>query len=69
MYSQIFLVQELSRDIAAKECTLESFAYAKKVPFIFNNISESIFHTKMIQLSPESWYQELYNEGCNIAMR
>ena len=49
MYSQVFLVQVLSRDIAAKECMLESFAYAKKVPFIFNDISESIFHTKMIQ--------------------
>ena len=49
MYSQIFLVLVLLRDIAAKECMLESFAYAKKVPFIFNDISESIFHTKMIQ--------------------
>ena len=49
---------------------LESFAYiAKKVPFIFNDISESFGHTKMVQLSPESWYQDVSNEGCNIAVQ
>ena len=70
MYSQIFLVQVLSRDIAAKECTLESFAYAKKVPLISNDISESIFnHTEMFQYSPESWHQKLSNEECKIALR
>ena len=69
MFSQIFLVQVLSRDIAVKECMLESFAYTKKVPLIFNDISESIFHTKMIQQSPESLHQELPNEGCNIAVQ
>ena len=46
MYSQIILVQVLSRDIAAIECMLESFAYAEKVSFIFNDILESNFHTQ-----------------------
>ena len=37
--------------------------------YIFIDISWSIGHTKMVQLSPESWYEDVSKEGCNIAVR
>ena len=39
------------------------------LPYIFYDISKSIHHTEMFQLSSESWHQDVSNEWCSIAVR
>ena len=39
------------------------------LPYIFDDISKSIHHTEMVQLSSESWHQDVSNEWCSIAVR
>ena len=39
------------------------------LPYIFDDISKSIHHTEMVQLSSESWHQDVSNEWCIIAVR
>ena len=69
MYSQIFLVQVLQEILPRKNACWKVLPKAKKVPFIFKDISESIGHTKIVQLSTESWQQDVSNEECNIAVQ
>ena len=39
------------------------------LPYIFYDISKSIHHTEMFQLSSESWHQDVSNKWCSIAVR
>ena len=39
------------------------------LPYIFYDISKSIHHTEMFQLSSESWHQDVSNEWCSIAVQ
>ena len=50
-------------------CTANFRRTIAALPYIFYDISKSIHHTGMFQLSSESWHQDVSNEWCSIAVR
>ena len=53
----------------SKWCTANFRRTIAALPYIFYDISKSIHHTEMFQLSSESWHQDVSNEWCSIAVR